>query len=208
MTPFANTYPLFEPIKHIAEDGSEYWFARELADVLEYAKWSNFHKVIDKAMIACQKNGYQFTDYKLTCYACLLIVQNADSRKEMEQEWENLRCQIGTSSENIHGGIRYLPYVFTEQGVAMLSGLLNSDIAIDTNIRIMRAFVFVRQYALGYAELNRKLEDFMRETNMQFNEVYQALNELAAQKRLSAKPRRSIGFYTKEQRNNHEDLIE
>ena len=61
------------------------------------------------------------------------------------KEWEDLRCQIGTSS---WGGQRYYPYVFTEQGVAMLSGLLNSDIAITVNIKIMRAFVKLRHFTL------------------------------------------------------------
>jgi hypothetical protein len=106
-------------------------------------------------------------------------------------EWDCLRLQNETSKR---GGRRYLPYAFTEQGVAMLSGLLNSDIAIETNIVIMRAFVVLRQYALGYAELNKKLEDFMIETNMQFNEIYQALIELAEQKKELEKPRRRIGF--------------
>jgi hypothetical protein len=113
------------------------------------------------------------------------------------EEWDSLRLQIETSKR---GGRRYLPYAFTEQGVAMLSGLLNSDIAIEMNIRIMRAFVFVRQYALGYAELNSKLEDFMLSTNMQFNEIYQALTELAEQKRIADKPRRPIGYLTEAQR--------
>ena len=62
------------------------------------------------------------------------------------------------------------------------------------NISIIRAFVVLRQYALGYAELNQKLENFMIETNMQFNEVYQALTELAEQKKVADKPRRPIGF--------------
>jgi hypothetical protein len=78
--------------------------------------------------------------------------------------------QNGTSS---WGGTRKLPYAFTEHGVAMLAGLLNSAKAIEVNIQIVRAFVVLRQYALGYAELNRKLEDFMIETSMQFNEIYQ-----------------------------------
>ena len=60
------------------------------------------------------------------------------------EEWQNLMSQIATSS---WGGTRKLPYAFTEQGVAILSGLLNSDIAIETNICIMRAFVVLRQYA-------------------------------------------------------------
>jgi hypothetical protein len=61
------------------------------------------------------------------------------------EEWGNLRSQIATSS---WGGQRYLPFAFTEQGVAMLSSVLNSEIAIDVNISIMRAFVMMRQFAL------------------------------------------------------------
>jgi len=104
----------------------------------------------------------------------------------------NLIFQNGTSS---WGGTRKLPYAFTEHGVAMLAGLLNSSNAINVNIQIVRAFVVLRQYALGYAELNRKLEDFMIETNMQFNEVYRALTEIAEQKKALEKPRRQIGFH-------------
>lgn len=62
------------------------------------------------------------------------------------------------------------------------------------NISIIRAFVTLRQYVLGYAELNRKLEDFMIETNMQFSDIYQALTELASQKEQKNKPRKRIGF--------------
>lgn len=89
------------------------------------------------------------------------------------------------------------PMVFTEQGVAMLSSILRSQTAIQVNISIMRAFVALRQYALGYAELNRKLDDFMLETNMQFSEIYQALTEMASQKELENKPRKRIGFNAK-----------
>ena len=96
-------YKRFEDIKHIRDDGSEYWSARELAPVLEYAKCDNFHKVIKRAMIACENAGHsildQFpevgnlvvggvaprekVDYELTRYACYLIVQNGDPRKEV-----------------------------------------------------------------------------------------------------------------------------
>ncbi|MDR2937945.1 MAG: ORF6N domain-containing protein [Prevotellaceae bacterium] len=108
----------------------------------------------------------------------------------------NMRCQIGISNEkSSRGGTRYAPLAFTELGVAMLSSVLNSAQAIKINRDIMRAFVVLRQYALGYAELNSKLEDFMVETNMQFNEIYQALIELAEQKKMQeSKPRRKIGF--------------
>ncbi|GAB6395276.1 MAG: ORF6N domain-containing protein [Bacteroidales bacterium] len=109
-----------------------------------------------------------------------------------KQELTNLRSQIATSS---WGGIRYLPFAFTEQGVAQLSSVLNSPFAIEMNICIIRAFVALRQYALCYAELNRKLEDFMIATNMQFNEVYQALQELAERKAQEDTPRKIItGF--------------
>lgn len=89
------------------------------------------------------------------------------------------------------------PMVFTEHGVAMLSSILRSQTAIEVNISIMRAFVALRQYALGYAELNRKLEGFMLETNMQFSDIYQALTEMASQKELENKPRKRIGFNAK-----------
>ena len=108
-----------------------------------------------------------------------------------KQEWEILRSQIVTSS---WGGNRYQPFAFTELGVAMLSSVLNSDTAIETNRNIMRAFVVLRQYVLGYAELNQKLENFMIETNMQFSEVYQALIELTERKKALEKPRNPIGF--------------
>jgi len=103
----------------------------------------------------------------------------------------NLIFQNGTSS---WGGTRKLPYAFTEHGVAMLAGLLNSSKAIDANIQIVRAFVMLRQYALGYAELNKKLEDFMRESNMQFREIYEVLDELVTQKKELEKPTNPIGF--------------
>jgi DNA-damage-inducible protein D len=97
-------YKSFEAIKHLSEDGDEFWYARELAAVLEYVQWRNFQKVLDRAILACKNSGYgisnhfaevsktiempktalkQITDYKLTRYACYLIVQNGDPRKEV-----------------------------------------------------------------------------------------------------------------------------
>ena len=94
----------FEDIKHIDENGMEFWFARELMHILQYAKWQNFKKIIDKAMIACENSeistNYCFTniskpiisgkgkeefieDYKLNRYACYLIAQNGDTRKKV-----------------------------------------------------------------------------------------------------------------------------
>ena len=90
-------------------------------------------------------------------------------------EWLNLRCKISTSS---WGGQRYPPFAFTEQGVAMLSGLLNSHVAIDVNISIMRAFVMMRQFALTYQELNEKLLALEKKHNQKFTDIDQVLNYL------------------------------
>ena len=108
-----------------------------------------------------------------------------------KKEWDILRTHFATSS---WGGTRYLPFAFTEQGVAMLASILNSPKAIQINIQIVRAFILLRQYALGYAELNKKLEMFRIETNIRFDDIYQALTELASKKQLEDKPRNPVGY--------------
>ena len=75
-----------------------------------------------------------------------------------KSELSDLRCQFGTSS---WGGSRYNPHVFTEQGIAMLSGLLNSDIAIKVNIQIMRAFVQLRHYIQSKPDTNEQILNFV-----------------------------------------------
>ena len=92
------------------------------------------------------------------------------------EEWNNLRCNFSTS--NNAGGIRYLPFGFTEQGVAMLSGLLNSDISIEMNIAIMQAFVMMRQFALTYQELSEKLLELEKLHNQKFDDIEQVLTYL------------------------------
>jgi len=94
-----------------------------------------------------------------------------------KKEFDNLMSQIVISN---WGGTRKLPYAFTEHGVTMLASVLRSDISIEINIQIVRAFIALRQYALGYAELYQKLDNFMLETNLQFNDIYQALAEMAS----------------------------
>jgi len=110
-----------------------------------------------------------------------------------KNEWQ----EVITICDNLPETIKYSPataFAFSEQGVAMLSSVLRSKKAIEVNISIMRAFVALRQYALGYAELNHKLEDFMIETNMQFSDIYQALTELASQEEVKSKPRKRVGY--------------
>jgi len=118
---------------------------------------------------------------------------------------DSLRCQIGTldsvqiTSKNKRGlHIKYLPYAFTEQGVAMLSSVLNSRRAIEINIAIMRAFVALRQYVLNYAELSARLEEFIETADNNFSEIFNILDELTAQKKLYEN-RKPIGFVVREE---------
>ena len=106
-----------------------------------------------------------------------------------KEEFDNLRCQVGTSS---YGGTRYLPYAFTEQGVAMLSSVLSSQKAIEVNIAIMRAFVKMRKYAMNYKELAEKLLDH----DKQLDDVNEVLNYLMTEKKLEIEQqeRPRIGF--------------
>lgn len=131
-------------------------------------------------------------------------------------EWVILKSQFVISS---WGGTRKLPYAFTEQGLAMLSGVLNSDIAIQVNINIMRAFVVVRQMLvnppvdrLGNIEKEvKELKEYIEEvfadyndinddTRMQLELINQTLAELQAQKRMENKPRNPIGFIRPEKK--------
>ena len=107
-----------------------------------------------------------------------------------EEEAEILRYQIGTSSLG-HGGRRYLPYVFTEQGVAMLSSVLKSERAITVNIEIMRAFVKLRQLLASNTELARRLDELESKYNKQFKIVFDAIRKLMA---TPARDRKEIGF--------------
>ena len=91
------------------------------------------------------------------------------------QEVKNLRSQIVTSS---YGGRRYLPYAFTEQGIAMLSSVLDSKRAIMVNIGIMRAFVNLRRVAVTYAGLKRKIEDIEKKYDSKFAVVFTAIKKL------------------------------
>lgn len=127
-----------------------------------------------------------------------------------EDEFQNLKSQFVTSS---WGGVRKLPNAFTEQGVAMLSGLLNSDVAIEANIRIMRAFVFVRNMLVNpsmneISELKqevKKIKEYIEEvfsdyndinedTRIQLELINQSLAELQVHKETLTTPRRAIGY--------------
>ena len=91
-----------------------------------------------------------------------------------ESEFNSLRSQIATLKKGRGQHTKYLPFAFTEQGVAMLSSVLKNDKAIDINISIMRTFVAIRQFALNYSELQNKI----MEIEGQFPEIYNVLNYL------------------------------
>ncbi len=138
-----------------------------------------------------------------------------------EREWDGLRLQFATSNR---GGRRYMPYAFTEQGVAMLSGLLNSDIAIEVNINIMRAFVAMRAYitsnatitaelsgirtklellerndellALNDEENLRAFNDMSEDLRKDIDNLYLAIAELSVKPPQIEKPRNPIGYRT------------
>ena len=109
----------------------------------------------------------------------------------LTQEEANLLLSIGVSQNVIPPDYNFgvaMPMAFTEQGVAMLSSVLRSKVAIEVNISIMRAFVLMRQMAIGYEELEVS-------TDAQFNELYQALTQLLSQSK-QQKERRPVGFVT------------
>jgi hypothetical protein len=109
-----------------------------------------------------------------------------------KEEFDGLRYQFGTSNR---GGARYRPMAFTEQGVAMLSSVLNSSRAIEVNILIMRAFVRLRGMISSHKELLRKLEDMEKKYDEQFQVVFEAIRQLMTP---PDPPRKKIGFEAKE----------
>lgn len=106
-----------------------------------------------------------------------------------ELEFKSLRSQIVTSNK---GGSRYMPFAFTEQGIAMLSSVLNSEKAIEVNIAIIRAFVTFRQFSLTYNELKTKIT----EIEEKFPEIYKALNFLIDKEKIKENQvnRTKIGY--------------
>ena len=110
------------------------------------------------------------------------------------KEFENLRSQIGTSS---WGGARYNPMAFTEQGIAMLSSILNSNTAIEVNIRIIRVFIKMREFALTNKEILlqlAKLEKEVKGNNNDIENIFIVLKELIDKQQKPLPPRNKIGF--------------
>lgn len=110
------------------------------------------------------------------------------------KEFENLRSQIGTSS---WGGTRYMPMAFTEQGVAMLSSVLNSSTAIEVNIQIIRVFTKMKEMLLTNKDILLKLEQLEKKTtahDADIQMIFEAFKQLLTQPKEPAPSRRKIGF--------------
>ena len=125
------------------------------------------------------------------------------------KEWDAMRSQTVTASNESKTkrlqtvtasqkkrNVSVTPFAFTEQGLAMLSGVLNSQKAIKVNIAIMRAFVFIRQYALTHKDLTEKLKTLETKYDKQFSDVYEALNYLMENDKQAVehKERKRIGY--------------
>jgi hypothetical protein len=106
------------------------------------------------------------------------------------EEYAALRCQIGTLKKGEHS--KYLPFVFTEQGVAMLSSVLRSDRAVLVNIQIMRVFTKLRRLLLTNQNIRRKMEEMEMKYDYQFKVVFDAIESLTKE---AKKPKRRIGFH-------------
>ena len=105
------------------------------------------------------------------------------------REYAALRCHFGTLKRGAH--TKYLPYAFTEQGVAMLSSVLRSSRGVQVNIEIMRAFVKLREILATHKDLARKLEELENKYDEQFRVIFEAIRQLMVNEE---KPKRRIGF--------------
>ena len=118
-----------------------------------------------------------------------------------KDEFDSLRSQIVISKKR--GGRRYPPYAFTEQGVAMLSSVLNSDRAIQVNIQIMRAFTKLREMLSTHEDLKKKIEAMEKKYDQQFQVIFEAIKQLLE---TEAKPKKKIGFTIKEKQKAYANL--
>lgn len=117
------------------------------------------------------------------------------------EEYDCLRTQFATLNNQGRGKhSKFSPFAFTEQGVAMLSSVLNSPKSIEVNISIMRTFVWMRQYILSHTDLSEKIRELEVQYQQQFDDVFEAINYLISKEKQEAEQaeRLSIGFKSAE----------
>jgi hypothetical protein len=150
---------------------------------------------------------FRLTESEQQAMRSQIVITSTDptaSFSETEDFVEDMRSQIVIASDQRRRNDQYLPYAFTEGGVAMLSGLLNSDIAIMVNISIMRAFVSIREYLNGRTsasvEINelqhrvKHLEEWSSGTDHKLDDIYTVLTGLSTRPPEVIKPRRPVGY--------------
>jgi hypothetical protein len=120
--------------------------------------------------------------------------EDESSRFSATNDFEENRSQSVTGS---HGGRRYRPYVFTEHGALMAANVLRSPCAVGMSVFVVRAFVRLRQWLAGHAELSRRLDNLEREYDSQFKTVFDAIRHLMAP---LGRRRKEIGFHVREPR--------
>lgn len=108
-----------------------------------------------------------------------------------KEEFEVLRSQNATSKMEGRGGVRYLPYAFTEHGVLMLSNILNSEKAVKVSIQVIRAFSMLKQMLSTHEDLKKKIEEMENRYDHQFRIIFDAIKQLIEE---DLKPKRDIGF--------------
>jgi hypothetical protein len=115
----------------------------------------------------------------------------------VRDEFDNLRSQIVTSS---WGGARYLPMVFSEHGILMLSSILKSERAVQVNIQIMRTFTKLREALIDNKDLRKELEELKQITEERFQVVFETLDQLLT---IESKPKKKIGYTVKEKQKTY-----
>ena len=183
------TNNIFENIKHIDEYGNEYWYARELQKVLEYKDWRNFLKVLNKAKDACKNSGFnideQFVevnrlskrnnnataniqDYKLSRYICYLIVQNADSSKEvvaLGQTYFAIQTRKQEITEQEYDSLSDDEKRFYQSKVI----ILRKELPLQQVLKIWLSFIMrdIRDYIMA-----KRLMIFLKEKNYAIEKIF------------------------------------
>ncbi len=158
------------------------------------------HDVIERRIVLIHKRKVMLDSdlaelYRVPTKALVQSVKRNPKRFPSDFTWqltkneaERLRSQFVTSKGR--GGRRYLPYVFTEQGIAMLSSVLNSSRAIEVNVQIMRTFMKLRELLLTHKGLQKKIENLEKQYNDKFAVVFRAIKVLLEKARKDTGPRR------------------
>lgn len=161
--------------------------------VLNQAVKRNIKRFPEDFMFQLTKEEFEALRFQIE------TLENADSIRSQIVTLENntsLRSQFASLKTGSGRQPKYLPFAFTEHGVAMLASVLNSSKAIQVNISIIRAFIALREFALNFKELSDKILEMEKQFNMQFADVFEALDYLMEEKKIEVeqKERPRIGF--------------